>query len=141
MGSNPTSRIRKFLEIIEKLIIYHLIVGFMKRVEAVIEQNKLDAVVNALKKAGVGGITIFEAKGWGRATKLSRDAQKAPGSYSKFNLKSYVLTVVDDSIVDKVISAILDNASTGSVGDGKIFVDDINTAIDIGSRQKGVHAI
>jgi nitrogen regulatory protein P-II 1 len=113
----------------------------MKRVEAVIAQDKLDAVVDALKKAGVGGITIFDAKGWGRATKLSRNAEKAPGSYTKFNLKSYLLTVVDDSIVDKVITAILDTASTGSVGDGKIFVDDINIAIDIGSRQKGVHAI
>jgi nitrogen regulatory protein P-II 1 len=113
----------------------------MKRVEAVIIQDKLDAVVDALKKAGVGGITIFEAKGWGKATKLSSDAKNAPGSYTKFNLKSYVLTIVDDSIVDKVISAILDAASTGSVGDGKIFVDTVETAIDIGSRQKGVHAI
>jgi len=113
----------------------------MKRVEAVIAQDKLDAVVEALKKTGVGGITIFDAKGWGRATKLLRNAEKAHGSHIKFNLKSYVLTVVDDSIVDKVITAILDTASTGSVGDGKIFVDDIDTAIDIGSRQKGVHAI
>ena len=113
----------------------------MKRVEAVVAQDKLDAVVEALKKTGVGGITIFDAKGWGRATKLSRTAEKAPGSHMRFNLKSYVLTVVDDSIVDKVITTILDSASTGSVGDGKIFVDDIDTAIDIGSRQKGVHAI
>lgn len=113
----------------------------MKRVEAVIAQEKLDSVVEALKKTGVGGITIFDAKGWGRATKLSRNAEKASGSHIKLNLKYYVLTVVDDSIVDKVITAILDTASTGSVGDGKIFVDDINTAIDIGSRQKGVHAI
>lgn len=113
----------------------------MKRVEAVIAQDKLDAVVEALKKTGVGGITIFDAKGWGRATKLSRTAEKAPGSQIKFNLKSYILTIVDDSIVDKVITTILDTASTGSVGDGKIFVDDIDTAIDIGSRQKGVHAI
>jgi nitrogen regulatory protein P-II 1 len=113
----------------------------MKRVEAVIAHDKLDSVVDALTKVGVGGITIFEAKGWGRATKLSRGAEKAPGSYTKFNIKSYILTVVDDSIVDRVVSAILDTASTGSVGDGKIFVDDIDTAIDIGSRQKGVHAI
>ena len=113
----------------------------MKRVEAVISQDKLDAVIEALKKTGVGGITIFDAKGWGRATKISKTAEKAPGSHTKFNLKSYILTVVDDSIVDKVITAILDTASTDSVGDGKIFVDDINIAIDIGSRQKGVHAI
>jgi len=113
----------------------------MKRVEAVILYDKLDAVIEALKKVGVGGVTVFDAKGLGRSSKLTRDAEKASGSYTKLNVKSYVLTVVDDSIVDKVISAILDTASTGSVGDGKIFVDDIDTAVDIGSRQKGVHAI
>ena len=113
----------------------------MKRVEAVILCDKLDAVIEALKKVGVGGVTVFDAKGLGRSSKFPRDTEKASGSYTKLNVKSYVLTVVDDSIVDKVISAILDTASTGSVGDGKIFVDDIDTAVDIGSRQKGVHAI
>ena len=49
--------------------------------------------------------------------------------------------MVDDSIVDKVVSAIINAASTGSVGDGKIFIDNIDTAVDIGSGQKGVHAI
>ncbi len=113
----------------------------MKRVEAVVSQDKVGAVVEALKKIGVGGITIFDAKGWGRASKLTRDSKKYPNTYEKFNVKNYVLTVVDDSIVDKVISAILDTASTGSVGDGKIFIDNIDTAVDIGSGQKGVHAI
>lgn len=112
----------------------------MKRVEAVITQDKLDAVVEALKKVGVGGITIFEAKGWGRASKIARTAEKSP-TFQKLNPKSYVLTVVDDSIVDKVVSAILETASTGSVGDGKIFIDNIDTAVDIGSGQKGIHAI
>lgn len=113
----------------------------MKRVEAVILYEKLDAVVEALKKAGVGGITIFDAKGLGRSNKFIHDAEKSSGSYTKLNVKSYVLTVVDDSIVDKVISAILEASSTGSVGDGKIFVDNIDTAVDIGSGQKGIHAI
>ncbi len=113
----------------------------MKRVEAVVSKDKLSAVVEALQKIGVGGITIFDAKGWGRASKMTRDSKKSPTSYEKFNVKSYVLTVVDDSIVDKVVSAILDTASTGSVGDGKIFIDNIDTAVDIGSGQKGVLAI
>lgn len=111
----------------------------MKRVEAVVSNDKLDSVVEALKKTGVGGITIFDAKGWGRASKITKDDKS--GSYQKFNVKSYVLTVVDDSIVDKVVSAIINAASTGSVGDGKIFIDNIDTAVDIGSGQKGVHAI
>ncbi|HJU13426.1 MAG TPA: P-II family nitrogen regulator [Candidatus Nitrosotalea sp.] len=113
----------------------------MKRVEAVVSNEKLDAVVEALKKVGVGGITVFEAKGWGRASKLAKGAEKSPSSVKKYNVKSYILTVVDDSIVDKVISAIIETASTGSVGDGKIFIDNIDTAVDIGSGQKGVHAI
>lgn len=112
----------------------------MKRVEAVVSNDKADAVIEALKKIGVGGITIFEAKGWGRASNFSKESKSA-SAFKKLNPKTCVLTVVDDSIVDKVISAILENASTGSVGDGKIFIDDIDTAVDIGSGQKGVHAI
>ncbi len=77
----------------------------------------------------------------GRSSKLARNSEKTLDSYTKLNVKSYVLTAVDDSIVDKVISAILDTASTGSVGDGKIFVDDMDTAVDIGSGQKGIYAI
>ncbi len=111
----------------------------MKRVEAVVSNEMADAVIEALKKVGVGGITVFEAKGWGRASSFSKE--KSSATYKKFNPKTYVLTVVDDSIVDKVITAILENASTGSVGDGKIFIDNIDTAVDIGSGQKGVHAI
>ncbi len=113
----------------------------MKRVEAVVSPEKLDSVVEALKKTGVGGITIFDAKGWGRASRLTKESEKSGATYQKLNVKSYVLTVVDDSIVDKVVSAILNAATTGSVGDGKIFIDNIDTAVDIGSGQKGVMAI
>ncbi|MDE1829205.1 MAG: P-II family nitrogen regulator [Thaumarchaeota archaeon] len=113
----------------------------MKRVEAVVSPDKLGPVVEALKKVGVGGITIFDARGWGRASKISKESKKSLSAYEKLNAKIYVLTVVDDSIVDKVVSAILDTASTGSVGDGKIFIDNLDTAVDIGSGQKGVHAI
>jgi nitrogen regulatory protein P-II 1 len=123
----------------ENLIIYNLIVGFMKRVEAIISNDKLAAVIETLKKTGVGGITVFNARGWGRASRLAKIKRNA--DENDLDPKSYLLTVVDDSLVDKVISAILDNASTGSPGDGKIFVDTIETAVDIGSRQKGIHAI
>jgi len=111
----------------------------MKRVEAVISNDKLTAVIEALKKTGVGGITVFNARGWGRASRLAQIKKNA--DENDLDPKSYLLSVVDDSLVDKVISVILDNASTGSPGDGKIFVDTIETAVDIGSRQKGIHAI
>lgn len=111
----------------------------MKRVEAVISTEKLSVVVEALKKIGVGGITVFDAKGWGRASHVIQPSKSE--DKNAFTTKSYLLTVVDDSIVDKIVSTILDTASTGSVGDGKIFVDTIDAAVDIGSRQKGIHAI
>jgi nitrogen regulatory protein PII len=129
------------MKINEKFIIHYPIVGLMKRVEAVVSQAKVGLVIEALKKVGVGGVTVFEAKGWGRATKITRESKKSLTAYEKLSIKSYVLTVVDDSIVDKVVSAILDTASTGSVGDGKIFIDNLDAAVDIGSGQKGVHAI
>lgn len=111
----------------------------MKRVEAVIATDKLSTVIEALKKIGVGGITVFEATGWGKAGHVVKS--KKNEDKDNFTKKSYLLTVVDDSLVDKIITTILDIASTGSVGDGKIFVDTIDTAVDIGSRQKGIHAI
>ena len=111
----------------------------MKRVEAVISTEKLSIVVEALKKIGVGGITVFDAKGWGRASHVIQSNKSEDKNV--FATKSYLLTVVDDSMVDKIVSTILDTASTGSVGDGKIFIDTIDTAVDIGSRQKGIHAI
>ena len=113
----------------------------MKRIEAVVSPEKLGAVIESLKKIGVGGITVFEAKGWGRASKITAESQKSLSAYEKLNMKSYLLTVVDDSIVDEVVSSILENASTGSVGDGKIFIDNLDAAVDIGSGQKGIHAI
>ena len=67
---------------------------------------------------------------------------KRSGSYiAEYNSRNYLFTVVEDGLVDKVISAIADAAGTGSVGDGKIFVTKIDDAVDIGSKQKGIHAI
>ena len=99
-------------------------------------------VVDALKKIGVGGFTVLDAKGRGKGKRSQLAGSRGTGSYTaEFNTKNYVFTVVDDTLVDKVISAIIDAAGTGSTGDGKIFVTTIDDAIDIGSKQKGVHAI
>ena len=109
---------------------------------AVIASEKVGMVVDALEKAGVGGFTVLDAKGRGKGKRSQLAGSRGTGSYTaEFNTKNYVFTVVDDSIVDKVISAIIDAAGTGSVGDGKIFVTTVDDAIDIGSKQKGIHAI
>jgi nitrogen regulatory protein P-II 1 len=114
----------------------------LKKIEAVVAPEKVFAVVEALKKAGVGGITILDAKGWGKGIRPQLAGQRGTGSYTaSSNIKNYVITVVEDSMVDKVVTAIIDAAGTGSPGDGKIFIDTVGDAIDIGSKQKGIHAI
>ena len=114
----------------------------MKKIEAVVANEKVFAVVEALKKIGIGGITVLDAKGWGKGTRSQITSKRGTESYTEgFNIKNYVITVVDDSIVNKVITTIIDAAGTGSPGDGKIFIDTIEDAIDIGSKQKGIHAI
>lgn len=104
--------------------------------------EKVFAVVEALKKIGVGGITILDARGWGKGPRSQMTSQRGTGSYTaRFNIKNYVITVVDDSVVNIVVTAIIEAAGTDSPGDGKIFIDTIEDAIDIGSKQKGIHAI
>ena len=99
-------------------------------------------VVDALKRVGVGGLTVFDAKGWGKGRRSQITSSRGTGSYiAEYNARNYLFTIVEDGLVDKVISAIADAAGTGSVGDGKIFVTKIDDAIDIGSKQKGIHAI
>jgi len=126
----------------EKFIISQTNVRVLKRIEAVVAHEKVFAVVDALKKIGVGGITILDAKGWGKGVRSQMTSERGTGSYTApFNVKNYVITVVDNSMVDKVVTAIIDAAGTGSHGDGKIFIDTVEDVIDIGSKQKGIHAI
>ena len=114
----------------------------MKKIEAVVAHEKIFAVVEALKKTGVGGITIFDAKGWGKGVRSQMTSERGTASYTaRFNTKNYVITIVDDSMLNKVVTAIIDSAGTDSPGDGKIFINTIEDAIDIGSKQKGIHAI
>ena len=114
----------------------------MKNIGAVIANEKVGMVVEALKKIGVGGFTVLDAKGRGKGKRSQLAGSRGTGSYTvEFNTKNYVFTVVDDSLVDKVISAIIDATGTGSAGDGKIFVTTIDDAINIESKQKGVHVI
>ena len=114
----------------------------MKRVEAIISSEKVSAVNEALRSVGVGGATILDAKGRGkvkpqiqswRGTKRLRSAE--------FSNRANIVTVVDDSDVEKVIKTILDTTSTGSAGDGKIFVSPVSEAIDIGTKKRGQVAI
>src|SRR2546428_13400582 len=114
----------------------------MKRIEAIIASEKVLAVNEALKKVGVGGCTVLDAKGRGKGEKPIVETDRGTGRFnSEFSVRSDMIIIVEDSEVDKVIKTIVDTVSTGSVGDGKIFVSSISEAIDIGTKKRGEVAI
>jgi nitrogen regulatory protein P-II 1 len=102
----------------------------VKKIEAIIKPFKLDEVKDALHEVGVSGITVTEAKGFGRQkghTELYRGAEYVVDFLPKVKLE----IVVPDSLAEQVTEAIANAAKTGRIGDGKIFVSDIGTAIRI----------
>src|SRR5215213_3493613 len=104
--------------------------------------EKVSAVNEALRSAGVGGATILDAKGRGKGEKPQvQSGRGTRGVSAEFSVRANVVAVVDDPEVEKVIGAILDTTSTGSAGDGKIFVSTVTEAIDIGTRKRGQTAI
>jgi nitrogen regulatory protein P-II 1 len=114
----------------------------MKRIEAIVASEKVLAVNEALKNAGVGGCTILDAKGRGKGEKPVVETGRGTGRYtSEFSARSDIVIIVEDSDVDKVIKTIVDTVSTGSAGDGKIFISQINEAVDIGTKKRGQTAI
>src|ERR687883_594242 len=87
----------------------------MKRIEAIVASEKVLAVNEALKNAGVGGCTILDAKGRGKGEKPVVETGRGTGRYtSEFSVRSDIVIIVDDSDVDKVIKTIVDTVSTGS---------------------------
>jgi nitrogen regulatory protein P-II 1 len=102
----------------------------MKKIEAIIKPFKLDDVKDALQLCGVEGLTVQEAKGFGRQrghTELYRGAEYVVDFLPKIKIEA----VVDDSIVDKVVEALMNAAKTDKIGDGKIFVSTVDAAYRI----------
>ena len=112
----------------------------MKKIEAIIKPFKLDEVKEALHEVGVSGITVTEAKGFGRQkghTELYRGAEYVVDFLPKVRLE----VVVDDSLSPRVVEAIATAARTGRIGDGKIFVSSVEEAIRIRTGESGSDAI
>ncbi|WAT17316.1 P-II family nitrogen regulator [Aurantiacibacter sp. MUD11] len=112
----------------------------MKMVVAVIKPFKLEAVREALAGIGVSGMTVCEAKGFGRQkgqTEIYRGAEYAVNMLPKVRLE----TVCSDEMASKIVETIASAANTGSIGDGKIFVLDVGGATRIRTGETGEHAI
>ena len=112
----------------------------MKKIEAVIKPFKLDEVKEALQDIGVQGMTVLEAKGYGRQkghTELYRGAEYVVDFLPKMKIE---IAVADDE-VERVVEALVNSARTGRIGDGKIFVSDLTDVIRIRTGERGQQAI
>ncbi len=112
----------------------------MKKIEAIIKPFKLDEVKEALHEVGVKGLTVIEAKGFGRQkghTELYRGAEYVVDFLPKVKID----VVVEDGMVEQALEAIQQAARTGRIGDGKIFVSSIEEAIRIRTGERGADAV
>jgi nitrogen regulatory protein P-II 1 len=112
----------------------------MKKIEAIIKPFKLDEVKEALQEVGLLGITVTEAKGFGRQkghTELYRGAEYVVDFLPKVKIE----IVIADEFVDRAVEAIQNAARTGRIGDGKIFISTIEQAIRIRTGESGAEAL
>ena len=112
----------------------------MKKIEAIIKPFKLDEVKEALHEVGLQGLTVTEAKGFGRQkghTELYRGAEYVVDFLPNVKIE----LVVDDNLVDRAVQAIQDAARTGRIGDGKIFILPVEDAIRIRTGERGPDAV
>ena len=104
----------------------------MKKIEAIIQSGSRDAVITAIKKIGVGGVTVHQVQGQG--------AQDPPLVGQYFS-RDMIMCVVDDPKLDEILTAISNVACTGTKGDGKVFVTTVDDALDICTKKRGTTSI
>ena len=112
----------------------------MKKIEAIIKPFKLDEVKNALSLIGIQGLTVYEAKGFGRQkghTELYRGAEYVVDFLPKVKIE----VALEEDLLDKVIDAISKAANTGKVGDGKIFITTLEEVVRIRTGETGPEAV
>ena len=112
----------------------------MKKIEAIIKPFKLDEVKEALQDIGIQGLSVIEAKGFGRQkghTELYRGAEYVVDFLPKVKIE----VVLADDMAEAAIEAIVNAAKTGKIGDGKIFVSDVSQAIRIRTGEEGADAL
>ena len=112
----------------------------MKRIEAIIKPHKFEEVQEALREAGVHGMTVTEVKGFGRQrghTEIYRGSEYTVD----FLPKTKIEIIAPDDRVQPIVQTVLTAASTGKIGDGKIFISEIENVIRIRTSDRGVDAL
>jgi nitrogen regulatory protein PII len=112
----------------------------MKKIEAIIKPFKLEEVKDALAEVGIEGMTVVEVKGFGRQkghTEIYRGSEYTVDFLPKVKIE----LVTTDALVDTAVAAIIKAAKTGKIGDGKVFVSDVEDAIRIRTEEKGDKAV
>jgi nitrogen regulatory protein P-II 1 len=112
----------------------------VKKIEAIIKPFKLDEVKEAVSQAGVQGMTVTEVKGFGR-TGGKKEVYRGSAYVVDFVPKVKIEIVVPDELVGEVLAAIETSAKTGRIGDGKIFVTNVEDAVRIRTGERGNDAI
>ena len=112
----------------------------MKKIEAIIKPFKLSEVKDALNELGIQGMTVSEVKGFGRQkghTEIYRGSEYTVDFLPKIKIE----TVVADNVKDAAVAAIIKAAKTGKIGDGKVFISNIEEAIRIRTDERGDSAV
>ena len=112
----------------------------MKKIEAIVKPFKLDEVKEALHGIGIQGMTVTEVKGFGRQkghTELYRGAEYVVDFLPKIKIE----IAVSDELVDKAVQVVVEAANTGRIGDGKIFVLDVEEVVRIRTGERGAAAV
>ncbi len=112
----------------------------MKKIEAIIKPFKLDDVVEALSEIGVEGVSVTEIRGFGRQ-KGRTEVYKGAEYVVDFLPKTKLEIVINDALVDQALEAIVSSARTGKIGDGKIFVTDVERVVRIRTGEVDEEAI
>ncbi len=112
----------------------------MKKIEAIIKPFKLDEVKDALQEVGVEGITVTEVKGYGRQ-KGHSELHRGPEYVVDFIAKAKIEVVCEDAVVERAVEAIIGSARTGRIGDGKIFIYNIEEVIRIRTNETAEAAL
>ncbi len=112
----------------------------MKKIEAIIRPDRLEPVKDALEELGYPGLTVWEVKGHGKQRGIT-EQWRGREYRVEYLSKVWLVLVVDDSHAEQVIDTILDNAGTGEIGDGKLFVSNIEEVVRVRTRERGEDAV